>query len=166
VTEPFPTLDSFRCFACSPDHPKGLRLRFREAGAARVRCDVTLDGDYEGLGGVIHGGIVATVFDETMAWCLYRHRYRVYVTASMSQRYRAPVPVGEPLTVEAWIEDGFSTRRIRVAAAIRSSDGRTLAQGEGLFVLAPPSMLDEMDPDQRAGLERVFAEFAARDGSG
>lgn len=166
MTDFFPILATFRCFACSPDHPKGLRLRFREGGPDRVRCDFVLGDDYEGLGGVAHGGIVATVFDEAMAWCLYRHRRGVFVTAKMEQRYRSPVPVGEPLTVEAWIADGSSDRRSRVAAVIRSRRERVLAEGEGLFVAATPSILEGIPASQRADLEQVFADFAARDGSG
>lgn len=163
MSEPFPPLESFRCFACDPGHPKGLRLRFREGRPGGVVADVTLGRDYEGLGGVVHGGILATLFDEAMAWCLYRHRRMVYVTARMEQRFRAPVPTGRPLVVEAWIEEGSTARRVRVRSAVSAGDGTALAEGAGLFLPAPAGVLAAMGPAQRAELERVFAGFAARD---
>jgi len=166
VTEPLPTLDEFHCFACAPGHPKGLRLRFRESGPDGVACEVTLGADYQGIDGIVHGGIVATMLDEAMAWCLYRHRRRVYVTATMRQRYREPVPVDTPLTVEARIEPGGSIRRVRLDARIRTGDGRALADGSGLFVTAPGSVLDAMTSAQRAALEGMFEAFAARDHTG
>jgi acyl-coenzyme A thioesterase PaaI-like protein len=129
-----------------------------------VRAEVTLGSDYEGLGGVVHGGILATLFDEAMAWCLYRHRRMVYVTAKMEQRYRAPVPTGAPLVVEAWIAAGSTRRRVRVAATVSSIDGSTLAEGTGLYLPAPGNVLDAMGRDQRRELEQVFATFATRDG--
>jgi acyl-coenzyme A thioesterase PaaI-like protein len=129
-----------------------------------VRAEVTLGPDYEGLGGVVHGGILATLFDEAMAWCLYRHRRMVYVTAKMDQRFRSPVPTGEPLVVEAWIMEGSTDRRVRVAATVASLEGTTLAEGTGLFLPAPADVLGTMGHEQRAELARVFATFAARDG--
>jgi acyl-coenzyme A thioesterase PaaI-like protein len=128
-----------------------------------VACEATLGADYQGIDGIVHGGIVATMLDEAMAWCLYRHRRRVYVTATMSQRYREPVPVETPLTIEARIEPGGSVRRARLHARILSDGGDTLAEGSGVFVAAPPSALDSMTSAQRAALERVFDAFAARD---
>jgi acyl-coenzyme A thioesterase PaaI-like protein len=124
---------------------------------------VTLSRDYEGLGGVVHGGILATLFDEAMAWCLYRHRRMVYVTAKLEQRFRAPAPTDAPLTVEAWIDDGSTQRRVRVAARVSSAQEHTLAEATGLFLPAPRRVLDAMGPEQRAELERVFTAFAARD---
>jgi acyl-coenzyme A thioesterase PaaI-like protein len=129
-----------------------------------VRAEVTLGSDYEGLGGVVHGGILATLFDEAMAWCLYRHRRMVYVTAKMEQRYRAPVPTGAPLVVEAWIVEGSTRRRVQVAATVSSIDGSTLAESTGLYLPAPADVLDAMGPDQQGELDQVFAAFAARDG--
>ena len=163
VSEPFPPLETFHCFACDPEHPKGLRLRFREGRLGGVVASVTLDRDFEGLGGVVHGGILATLFDEAMAWCLYRHRRMVYVTAKLEQRFRAPVPTDAPLTVEAWIDDGSTRRRVKVAARVSSAGEHTLAEAVGLFLPAPPQVLDAMGPEQRAELDRVFAAFAARD---
>jgi acyl-coenzyme A thioesterase PaaI-like protein len=159
-----PTLASFHCFACSPTHPKGLHLRFRSDGPGRVRSEVTLGEDYVGLGSVIHGGIVATVFDEAMAWVLYRHRYAAHLTATMELRFRGIIPAGTPLVVTAWIEDDRGTR-VRVAASLAgAADPETvLAEAKGLYVKAPESVMDDVPAPQREELLEVFDRFRNTD---
>jgi acyl-coenzyme A thioesterase PaaI-like protein len=165
MSDLLPTLASFNCFACSPTHPKGLHLRFRSDGPDRVRSDVTLGGDYVGLGSVVHGGIVATVFDEAMAWVLYRHRYAPHLTATMEVRFRGTIAADTPLVVSAWIEEDRGSR-VRVAASLAAAHDpdRPLAEAKGLYVKAPESVLDEVPEAQRAELLEVFTGFRAADG--
>ena len=59
------------CFGCAPHNPIGLRLFFqeeRDGFSTRFR----LGPDYESFPGVIHGGIVAAILDETLAQTVYR----------------------------------------------------------------------------------------------
>ncbi|MDX1690040.1 MAG: PaaI family thioesterase [Acidimicrobiia bacterium] len=155
-----PTLETFTCFACSPHNPRGLHLRFEEGGPDRITAVVELPDDVNGLGGVAHGGIVATVLDEAMAWVLYRHRAAVYVTATMTQRFRGTVRTGVPLAVEATIDDD-GDRRIRASARIADADrpDRPLAEGSGLYVRAPDRTLQALPDDQRRELEALFQHF-------
>ena len=164
MPELLPTLATFQCFACSPTHPKGLHLRFRSDGPGRVRSDVTLGEDYVGLGSVVHGGIVATVFDEAMAWVLYRHRYAAHLTATMELRFRGIIAADTPLVVTAWIEEDRGSR-VRVAAALAAAaDPETvLADAKGLYVKAPESVMDDVPAAQRQELLEVFDAFRAAD---
>lgn len=159
-----PTLDTFHCFACSADHPKGLHLRFREAGSDRVASTFTIGTDHVGIGSVIHGGILATILDEAMAWCLYRHRYRPHVTATMEIRYRGVGEAGVPHEAEAAIVDDRG-RRVTVQATI-TGPGGVVAEATGLYVPAPAPVVAALPPAQRTELESVFAEFRRRDGVG
>jgi uncharacterized protein (TIGR00369 family) len=157
----FPVLTTFHCFGCTPGHPRGLHLQIEDAGPDAVRAKLTLGTDFEGLRGVVHGGIVAALFDEAMAWALYRHRRAVFVTATMDQRYRAPVPSGQQLVVTARIEDEHGDRITATATVARAEQpGRALAVGTGTFVPAPERVLAMLTGEQRAELDRVFAAFA------
>lgn len=164
MTDLLPTFASFRCFACSPGHPKGLRLRFSADGPDRVRSELTLDEDYVGLGLVVHGGIVATVFDEAMAWCLYRYRYAPHLTATMELRFRGAIEAGTPLIATAWIDEDRGSR-VRVAAALATAatPGEPVAEARGLYVKAPSSVLDGVPESQRRELQQVFGRFRALD---
>jgi len=165
MSDLLPALSTFNCFACSPTHPRGLRLRFRSDGPDRVRSDVTLGEDFVGLGSVVHGGIVATVFDEAMAWVLYRHRYAPHLTATMEVRFRGTIGADTPLVVTAWIEEDRGSR-VRVAAALAAAEDpdRVLAEAKGLYVRAPESVLDVVPEAQKAELASVFEGFRMADG--
>jgi acyl-coenzyme A thioesterase PaaI-like protein len=164
MTELLPTFASFKCFACSPDNSKGLHLRFSTDGPDRIRSEFTLGDDYVGLGLVVHGGIVATVFDEAMAWCLYRYRYAPHLTATMELRFRGAINAGTPLVASAWIEEDRGSR-LRVAASVATAarPDAPVAEARGLYVRAPDTVLDGVPESQLRELEDVFGRFAALD---
>jgi acyl-coenzyme A thioesterase PaaI-like protein len=92
-------------------------------------------GDDSGRPGFLHGGLAATLLDETMAalsWALHQEHS---VTATLSLRYRHPVPVdaGE-IRVEAWYPDGRVRRVRKVAGRLLLADGTTAVEANGLFV--------------------------------
>lgn len=165
MSEFLPDLRTWNCFACGQDHPKGLRLRFTAPEQDRIRSEFAISNDHVGLDGVVHGGIVATVFDEAMVWTLYRWRYAPHVTAKMEQRFRATIASGTPLVAEAWIAEDRGRRRM-VEAHITDADGSTiLAAASGVYVPAAPAALEGVDNEQRRELEELFAEFRSRDGA-
>ena len=80
------------CFACGSLNENGLRLDLH-LGERRSWTELTLDPRFEGWDGVAHGGIVATILDEVMAWSLVAED-NWGVTARMSVDYRRPTPIG------------------------------------------------------------------------
>lgn len=158
-------LPHWHCFGCDPKHPKGLHLGFDAVGPDHIRCEVTLTGDYVGAESIVHGGIITTVFDDAMMWCLLRFRHRFYLTAHMEQRFRRPTPAGVPLIAEAVIEEDLSDGRVRLNTRLYATQdpNTTLAEGSGVFVEAPPRMLDLMSADQRSEIEDLVHSFAVAD---
>jgi len=166
MPEILPSIESFNCFACGPHNEIGLRLRFSEAGPDRVRTEFQVGEEHTGMTGVVHGGIVATVLDEAMAWCLYRFRYASHVTATMEQRFRGTVRAGAPLVAEGWIaEDRGSRLRMKAAIWDRDAPDRIVAEGAGLYVRTPDSTLDDVPEDQRAEMDEMFERYRERDGA-
>lgn len=160
-----PDLTTWSCFACGQQHPGGLRLRFTAPAPDRIRSEFTISDQHTGLGSIVHGGIVATVFDEAMVWTLYRWRYRPHVTATMTQRFRGTIRSGDPLVAEAWIAQDRGRRRT-VEATIRPADDAEaiLASASGVYVPVPGGGLDQLTAEQRAELESVFEHFRRLDG--
>lgn len=139
-------VDDGRCFACGPLNSTGLGLRFAPA-ADGVESAALIPAPYQGWRGIVHGGIVMTMLDEGMAHAAGAAGYRG-VTAELTARFRAPVPIGEPLRVTGRI----AWRRGRVfglEASVLAADGAVLAQGTGKFVergpLEPGVLLGEPD---------------------
>jgi acyl-coenzyme A thioesterase PaaI-like protein len=161
MAEQLPTLSTWNCFACGQDHPKGLRLTFTAPAPDRIRSDFAVSTDHVGLGDIVHGGIVATIFDEAMVWTLYRWRYQPHVTARMEQRFRATIRADTPLVAEAWIAADRGRRRIVEA---RITDGRTeLATASGVYLPADPAAVAALPSAQIQELKAVFEHYRALD---
>lgn len=117
------------CFACGAANPIGLGLRFSEEGG-RVLAEFTPLPWHQGYDGVIHGGLLATMLDEAMAHALLA-RGLAGVTARMTVRYRAPVKVGERISIQGWIT-GNRGRLIETEAAIYTGE-RLSVEARGVF---------------------------------
>lgn len=155
--EPF---EFWNCFACGPNHPKGLRLTFEQVDE-RIRTSFRLGDDFTGTGGIVHGGIVATVFDETMAWCLLRFRKKLHFTTKLETRYRQPVRPNTDLVAEAWVDRVRSRGMVEMSATLAAADApdSALAQASGVFIEAPADALDALPESQRTEMERILAGF-------
>ena len=57
---------SLRCFACGKNNPIGLKLEwFNDYENKQIETTFTLSDDYCSYPGTVHGGIIATILDET-----------------------------------------------------------------------------------------------------
>lgn len=154
-------LPHFHCFGCDPHHPKGLRLGFDVAGPDRMGTRFTISAEYVGADRFVHGGIVATVFDDLMKWCVLRFRRLPHITVQMEQRFRRPIFAGTPLVAEAAIVEDLPNGRVRLAATLAAEDdpGTILAEGSALFSLTPPALLELIPDEQRREFAALFATF-------
>lgn len=124
-------VDDGRCFACGPDNPIGLHLRF-ERDAEGVRAQTRLAPEFQGWQSIAHGGIAMSLLDEAMAHAAAAAGHRG-VTASISVRFRKPVPIGEPLELRGRI--AWQRRNvIGLEASVTDASGTVLVDGEGKFV--------------------------------
>jgi acyl-coenzyme A thioesterase PaaI-like protein len=100
---------------------------------------VTLDPLFQGYRGIAHGGIVMLLLDEVMAYAAGFAGEKV-MTAAVTVRFRAPVPLGAPLTVDGRVL--FKRGKIlKAEAALRDAAGTPLATAEGSF-----AALGSVDP--------------------
>ena len=121
-----------RCFGCGPANPTGLRLEFLLAADSSVVCLVTIPDAFEGPPGYLHGGILATLLDETMSKAV-RARGLTAMTRQMEIDYLRPVPSCVPLRMEGRVVR-TEGRKHWTEAKILNVKGTALAEGKGLFV--------------------------------
>ena len=97
-----------------------------------------------GRPGFLHGGLAATLLDETMAALSWATRREHSVTATLSLRYRIPVPVDDgPLRMEAWYADSRPRRVREVHGRLLLRDGTAAVEATGLFVRVAAEAGDE-----------------------
>jgi acyl-coenzyme A thioesterase PaaI-like protein len=114
--------DYEECFACGGANPIGLHLDGFRVVADEVVVDWTPRPEYRGFESTLHGGIVATALDETMAWAAIYFEQVLAVTVTLDLRYRAPAPPGTTFTVAGKV-DGRSGSRLRLSAELRGPAG-------------------------------------------
>jgi uncharacterized protein (TIGR00369 family) len=130
-----------------PGNPLAPRLTATDTPDGRATGRVTLGKPYEGPPGVVHGGVVATLFDHMLARAV-RAAGRGGMTAELTVSYRRPVRLGVPLLVTAKVGDADGRRTTARARIVAEDDpGTTLAEAEGLFVaLRPDVPMDLLPP--------------------
>jgi uncharacterized protein (TIGR00369 family) len=134
------------CFACGGTNPIGMGLEI-ELGDGTAQATWTVGADYVGWSDKAHGGIIAVLLDEVMAWACSSYDAWA-VTAEMTIRYRSPASPGEELHASGRVTE--RRRRIyRVSGEVRTADGRLVAEGSGRYLGASPS--DKADLKERYG---------------
>jgi uncharacterized protein (TIGR00369 family) len=125
------------CFACGPNNPDGMHLKFYADETGRhYTCRFQLGKRYTGPPGHCHGGIIATILDDAMSK-LNKLRDQPAATARMTVEYIRPVPLHKPLRVESR-EIRKRGRRLTRAAEILDQKGTLLARSRGVFVMIDP----------------------------
>jgi acyl-coenzyme A thioesterase PaaI-like protein len=112
---------------------------------------VTLGKPYEGPPGLVHGGFIATLLDHALARAA-RSAGHGGLTATLTVRFRRPVPLGTPLLLEARL-DTTEGRRATSRATLAAADdpGTPLAEGEAVLVsLRPERAAEVFAPTGRA----------------
>lgn len=129
------------CFACGSLNDGGLQLQLH-LEHERSWAEVTLDDRFEGWAGIAHGGIIATILDEVMAWALVAAE-NWGVTARMTIDYKRPVMVGTLIRGEGWIVRA-RRRLVETAGRIVDADGTLLATAEAVYVAADEARKREL----------------------
>ena len=124
------------CFACGTGNPIGMGLHI-ELGEGTARAAWIAGPDFVGWSDRVHGGIIATLLDEVMAWAPSSYDSWA-VTAEMTVRYRSPAVPGEELVAEARVV-GRRRRIFEVAGEVRGPDDRLIAEATGRYLGATPS---------------------------
>jgi uncharacterized protein (TIGR00369 family) len=109
IANPFLGRDDYDCFACSPDKPGGLGMKFFLDGE-EVVCLWEPDSRFQGYHGVLHGGIQSTLMDEIASWLVFVRLKTAGVTSKMTVEFLRPVHI--------------SRGRIKLTASLTETRGR------------------------------------------
>jgi acyl-coenzyme A thioesterase PaaI-like protein len=129
-----------RCFACGARNTDGLQMVFRRSGE-RIVADFTPQERHQGFPGLLHGGIVATLLDETLSRTGALRREWL-MTGRLEIRYRRPAPIGRPMRVWGAIV-GQRKEAVRAEGALELEDGTVIADARGTFLPLPEAAQTE-----------------------
>ena len=139
------------CFVCGSagDNPRSLALDIlwnEEEGNTEIA--LSPDSSWCGYEGIVHGGIIASVFDDAMAWAVKKEIGTWAMTGEMSIRYLRPVKSGKAYVVKGKVDKRIG-RRINASGVLTDDEGKKMAEATALF-LRMPSREDESGAEPSA----------------
>jgi uncharacterized protein (TIGR00369 family) len=88
--------DDQHCFVCGKKNPAGLKIEFHENQRnGEVEAEIVFPPHLQGWQDTVHGGLLATVLDETMIKTAAASGIKC-VTAEITVKYKKPAFTGKP----------------------------------------------------------------------
>lgn len=123
------------CFVCGEKNDFGLHARFYETDNNELVALIVPSEQHQGYPGRMHGGIAATILDETIARsiCNGKDEQLWGVTMELKTRFRKPIPIGQELKVigRVTIE---GTRTFEGTGEIILPNGDVAVSAEGKYI--------------------------------
>lgn len=147
--------NSHGCFICGLANPIGLKMVFEEDfEKEQVRAEIVIPEHYRSYPGIVHGGIIAAILDETSGRAIMMKTgdpNSFFATAKLSVRYRQPTPTNTPLIAVGWVEQmGQDRALVKGQLELKTgADGipTVLAECESLIVKPRPGFLSGWDEE-------------------
>ena len=125
---------SERCFICGRSNHKGLHADIISDGASVVITAAPAT-QFQGFDGVVHGGIISALLDETLWYAVYVAGH-VTVTVQLQLTIRRAASPGEALRASAKFT-GRDRRYLLAEGTVHNAAGELLAEAKGRFLPAP-----------------------------
>lgn len=149
------------CFGCGPENHHGLHMTFQSNGES-IRTCLTVPSRFRGWSKLVHGGVIATILDETMSWTAIHLLERFILTKNMSVQFHRPLYVGTPIVASGCIKRNDSDRKALVVAQLFDDKERLCASSEGEFILYTKEQFERLNIIPAEELELMSATFENR----
>jgi uncharacterized protein (TIGR00369 family) len=137
VLRPFPTYP--RCPVCGDPaaNPAALGVRwYYDDEAARVVGTFTASGNHAGYADSVHGGIIASLLDECLAWACAVGRGTYFVTGELTLKYKRAAPLGDAIAISGVVVEARGPY-VRAAGDVKLADATVIATASGTFAAMP-----------------------------
>lgn len=92
---------------------------------------------HAGYAGRVHGGVLASLLDECMAWACAVRRGSYCVTGDLRVRFKEPAPLAESLEVRARVAGATWGPYLQAEGEIRTDSGVVVATASASFAALP-----------------------------
>ena len=144
------------CFVCGEANAHGLRQRFETDGRI-VRTRFTPRAEHAGFLEVVHGGILATLLDESMAWACAVGARRFGFAVELTVRFHTHALPGDELRAEAELVEDRRGRIFATKAELLNSAGAVVASATGKYMPIRDADLAKLQQDVIGDLGWVLA---------
>ncbi len=144
------------CFVCGEKNDFGLHAKFYETNAKELVALINPSEQHQGYPGRMHGGIAATILDETIARsiCNGKNEQIWGVTLELKTKFRKPIPLGQELKIVGRVTSE-GTRAFEGTAEIILPNGEIAISAEGKYMKAT---IDQITNDRFINNEWFLAE--------
>ncbi len=144
------------CFVCGEKNDFGLHAKFYETNAKELVALINPSEQHQGYPGRMHGGIAATILDETIARSINNGKNEQIwgVTLELKTKFRKPIPLGQELKIVGRvISEGIRT--FEGTAEIVLPNGEIAVSAEGKYMKVT---IDRITNDRFINNEWFLAE--------
>jgi acyl-coenzyme A thioesterase PaaI-like protein len=134
------------CFVCGESNPHGLNLRFHAHGGI-VTCQFRPRKELVGFKTVVHGGVLATVLDEAMAWACAVTNGNFGFCAELNVRYLQPVLPEMDYELSARLVENRRNRLWLTGAELRGQNNTVHATATGKYIPVKEGEMKSMAED-------------------
>jgi uncharacterized protein (TIGR00369 family) len=124
--------DDDHCYVCGMTNSDGLRLKFELDSEDTLKASFTPTRTHQGFKNVMHGGVLALLFDEMMVNLPWKLGKRA-VSAQIQVRLKRPVAIGTRIDFRCQIKKEAG-KLIFLKAKALDPQGVTVAEAEGTCV--------------------------------
>lgn len=121
------------CFACGPDNPIGLQIRYTVDSDEVCTAEFTPGENHLSWEDTVHGGIIYSALDDVTGNIPYA-RGLVAHTARCEVRYRQVLRAGETVTLRGWVEREKGRLMVIRGEARRKQDNELVAECTASFL--------------------------------
>ena len=144
------------CFVCGEKNDLGLHAEFYETESNELVALINPSEQHQGYPGRMHGGIAASILDETIARsiCNGKNEQIWGVTLELKTKFRKPVPLGQELKIVGRVtSEGI--RSFEGSAEIVLPNGDIAVSAEGKYLKVS---IEKISSDLLVNDDWFFAE--------
>ncbi len=138
------------CFVCGLKNSFGLHSSFYELENGELMSKFSPGEEHQGYPGRLHGGIAATILDETIGRAIMLDDSDEFwgVTIEFSAKYRKPIPLDSEVRVITRVTKD-SGRVFEGTGEIILDDGAVAVEGKGKYIKLPISRISDFNAEEQ-----------------
>jgi acyl-coenzyme A thioesterase PaaI-like protein len=136
---------------CGRENDFGLKMVwYNNPESNQVEATVTIGEHFNGYPGIVHGGIVAAILDETAgrAVMLDGNFDNLFITLRLNLTYRKPTPTNTLLKAVGWLEHK-GNKGMKVAAKLLLPDGTITTECKAVVIRPTGEISDSWEHERK-----------------